>query len=156
MLQLLPVFENYDSSDTLTYNFNVNLRYALPIVFRIILPVYIILSGFILYSMLMYPGDYFDDYITGFFSYFYNNFQYGIYEIFIEIRSRGSVAYVLYVILYFYMVLVGSNLIPALFCSLIYQKMAEQDLVTFMENKLGMIVCPKCKQENYDRENYGF
>lgn len=54
------------------------------------------------------------------------------------------------------MVLVGSNLIPALFCSLIYQKMAEQDLVTFMENKLGMIVCPSCKQENYDRKKYGF
>jgi hypothetical protein len=79
MMQLLPALENYDSSNTFKYNFNVNLRYALPLVFRIIIPVYIILSGFILYSLMMYPGDYFDDYLTGFFSYFYNNFQYGIY-----------------------------------------------------------------------------
>jgi hypothetical protein len=79
MMQLLPIFEHTDSSETMPYNFNVNLRYALPIVLRIVVPVYIILNGFIFYSMLMYPGDYFDDYITAFFSYFYNNFQYGIY-----------------------------------------------------------------------------
>lgn len=79
VLQLLPIFENHDSSNTMQYNFNVNLRYAIPIVFRVLIPVYMIMNGFILYSMIMYPGDYFDDYITGFFSYFYNNFQYGIY-----------------------------------------------------------------------------
>jgi hypothetical protein len=106
------------------YNFNVNLRYALPIVLRIIVPVYIILNGFIFYSMLMYPGYYFDDYLTAFFSYFYNNFQYGIYEIFIEIKSRGNVAYLLYGILFFFFVLVGSNLVISLFCTLIYKKIA--------------------------------
>lgn len=99
--------------------------------------------------MLMYPGDYFDDFITGFFSYFYNNFQYGIYEIFIEIKSKGNVAYVLYGILYFYMVLVGSNLIPAFFCTLIYQKIAEQDIVCFLENKMEMVKCPCCLKESY-------
>ena len=124
ILQLLPIFENHDSSNTLTYNFNVNLRYAWPIVFKVIIPVYMTLSGFILYSMIKYPGDYFDDYITGLFSYFYNNFQYGIYEIFIEVGKSGDSAYLLYIILYFYMVMVGSNLIPALFCTLIYKKMA--------------------------------
>lgn len=109
---------------SMKYNFNVNLRYAIPIVFQVLIPVYMIMNGFILYSMIMYPGDYFDDYIKGFFSYFYNNFQYGIYEIFTEIKNSGNVAYVLYIILYFYMVLVGSNLIPALFCTLIFRKLA--------------------------------
>lgn len=103
----------------------------------------------------MYPGEYFDDYVTGFFSYFYNNFQYGIYEIFVEIRSRGNVAYLLYVILYFYMVLVGSNLIPAFFCTLILQKMAEQELLRYVESQLEFVACPKCKQECYQRDNYG-
>ena len=65
------------------YNFNTNLRYALPIVMRIFIPVVILLNGFIFYSMLMYPGEYFEDYATGFFSYVYQNFQVGTYEIFI-------------------------------------------------------------------------
>lgn len=47
------------------------------------------------------------------------------------------------------MVLVGSNLIPAFFCTLILQKMAEQDLVRYVESQLEFIVCPKCKQECY-------
>lgn len=82
VMQLLPILENYDSSNTLTYNFNVNLRYATPLALSVLIPVYIIVNGFILYSLIAYPGEYFDDYLTGFFSYFYNNFQYGIYEIF--------------------------------------------------------------------------
>lgn len=97
-----------------------------------LIPVYIVVNAFIFYSMIMYPGDYFDDYITSFFSYFYNNFQYGIYEIFTELKSKGNFAYFLYVVLYFYMVLVGGNLVPALFCILIYRKMAERELIRYV------------------------
>ena len=132
VMQLLPILENYDSSNTLTYNFNVNLRYATPLALSVLIPVYIIVNGFILYSLIAYPGEYFDDYLTGFFSYFYNNFQYGIYEIFTELKERGNFAYFLYVVLYFYMVLVGGNLVPALFCIMIYRKMAEKELLRFI------------------------
>ena len=126
MLQLLPIFENKTTSENFAYNFNINLRYTWPFILRIILPVYMILNGFILYSSVYYSSSYFDDYVSSFFSYFYNNYQYGIYEIFQEIRQGGRGAYVLYLILYYYMVMVGSNLIPALFCTFIYRKMAEK------------------------------
>ena len=154
VLQLLPIFETHDSSNTLTYNFNVNLRYAAPLVFSAFLQIYILVNGFIFYSMIMYPSDYFDDYITSFFSYFYNNYQYGIYEIFTELKGEGNFAYFLYIILYFYMVLVGSNLVPALFCTLIYRKIAERELLRFVELKLEQIVCPVCLQENYQKDTF--
>jgi hypothetical protein len=61
------------------YNFNTNLRYALPIVLRIFIPVVIMLNGFVFYSMIMYPGEYFEDYSMALFSYVYQNFQVGTY-----------------------------------------------------------------------------
>lgn len=33
--------------------------------------------------------------------------------------------------------------------------MAEQDLVRYVESQLEFVVCPKCKQECYQRDNYG-
>lgn len=78
--------------------------------------------------MLMYPGDYFDDYVKGFFSYFYQMFQVGTYEIFTELEAYGNFAYILYAILYFYVFQVGNSLIPALFVVLIEMKMTEKFL----------------------------
>jgi hypothetical protein len=34
------------------------------------------------------------------------------------------------------MVLVGSNLVPALFCTLIYRKIAEKQLIKYVEARL--------------------
>lgn len=81
-LQILPVFEQNDSIDANKYNFNTNLRYSIPIILRIFIPAATLLNGFIFYSLLMYPGEYFDDYSMSLFSYFYQNFQVGTYEIF--------------------------------------------------------------------------
>jgi len=61
------------------YNFNKNLRFSLPLILTIYLQLFIFLNGFIFYSMLMYPGEYFDDYFLGFFSYVYQMFQVGTY-----------------------------------------------------------------------------
>jgi hypothetical protein len=51
-------------------------------------------------------------------------------------------------------VLVGSNLVTALFCTLIYIKMAEKQLVKYVEARLGLMVCPKCHHENYEQKDY--
>ena len=55
-LQILPVFEQNDSTDANKYNFNTNLRYSIPIILRIFIPAATLLNGFIFYSLLMYPG----------------------------------------------------------------------------------------------------
>lgn len=82
-LQILPVFEFPErEKDNEMYNFNKNLRFSFPLIMSIFLQMFIFLNGFIFYSMLMYPGDYFDDYLKGFFSYVYQLFQVGTFEIF--------------------------------------------------------------------------
>jgi len=116
---------------------------------RIFIPVVIMLNGFIFYSMLMYPGDYFENYTMGLFSYVYQNFQVGTYEIFIELESRGNFAYLLYGVLYFYMVLVGSNLLPALFCTMIYIKIYQNDLKDHISKTMKAAICPKCNHQNF-------
>ncbi len=77
-LQLLPILEK-DAGQSSLYNFNSNLRFSIPIVLKIMLPMFIFLNGFVFYSLLLYPGKYFDDYMLGFFSYIYQNFQTGTY-----------------------------------------------------------------------------
>lgn len=132
------------------YNFNTNLRYAVPLVLRVFIPVVIFLNGFIFYSMLMYPGEYFEDYTMGFFSYVYQNFQVGTYEIFTELEEEGNFAYVLYGVLYFYMVLVGNNLFPALFCTMIFMKIYQNDLKDYLNRTIKTAICPKCLHQNIE------
>lgn len=82
-LQVLPIFEFPDREEEgELYNFNKNLRFSFPLILAIFFQILILLNGFIFYSMLMYPGEYFDDYLKGFFSYVYQLFQVGTFEIF--------------------------------------------------------------------------
>lgn len=97
---------------------------------------YMVLNGFIFYSILVYSGKFFDDYQKSFFAYFYNGFQYGILEVFEAIEGNGNGAFFLYISLHFWNVFVGSNLIPAFFCTLIYRKIAEKQLMSYVEAKL--------------------
>lgn len=126
------------------YNFNRNIRHAFPLVASILLQMYIFLNGFIFYSMLMYPGDYFDDYAKAILSYAYQLFQVGTYEIFNEIKNAGQVAYWLYVVLYFYVNFVGNSLIPGLFCALIQKKVVEKDITSYVAGLVKEAVCPSC------------
>ncbi len=98
--------------------------------------------------MLLYPGDYFDDYVLGFFSYFYQMFQVGSYEVFTEIEDYGNFAYMLYVILYFYAFLVGNSLIPALFVVLIKMKITERFLKEYVHTLVEGAACPNCQHQN--------
>jgi hypothetical protein len=84
--QILPIFEFPErEKESEKYNFNKNLRFSFPLIMTILFQLLIFLNGFILYSMLMYPGEYFDNYLLGFFSYIYQFFQVGTYEIFTEL-----------------------------------------------------------------------
>jgi hypothetical protein len=94
--------------------------------------------------MLVYPGDYFDNYLKGFFSYFYQIYQTGTYEIFIEIQDSGTFAYFLYMILYFYVFLVGNTLAPALLVVYVQMKITERDVQEFVLNEIRTCVCPDC------------
>lgn len=110
--------------------------------------IFIFLNGFIFYSMLMYPGDYFDDYLKGFFSYIYQLFQVGTYEIFTELESYGNFAYMLYALLYFYVFEVGNSLIPALFVVMIEMKVTEKFLKRHVTELIHDCACPKCFEKN--------
>jgi hypothetical protein len=70
----------------------------------------------------------FEDFRRAFFSYIYNNFQYATYEIFFQIKDYGWVAYVIYMALYFYMVLVAHSIIPSVFCALVQMRRSERNI----------------------------
>jgi hypothetical protein len=70
----------------------------------------------------------FEDFRRAFFSYIYNNFQYATYEIFFQIKDHGWVAYVIYMALYFYMVLVAHSIIPSVFCALVQMRRSERNI----------------------------
>lgn len=60
----------------------------------------------------------------------------------------------LYGILYFYMVLVGSNLLPALFCTMIFIKIYQNDLKDHIRKTIKTAICPNCKHQNiHDKED---
>lgn len=46
------------------------------------------------------------------------------------------------------MVLVGNNLFPALFCTMIYIKIYENDLKDHIKKSVNNAVCPKCNHQN--------
>lgn len=75
-------------------------------------------------------------------------FQVGSYEVFTEIEDYGNFAYMLYVILYFYVFLVGNALIPALFVLLIKMKITERFLKDYVNNLVQESACPKCLNKN--------
>ena len=48
------------------------------------------------------------------------------------------------------MVLVGSNLIPALFCTMIWIKIYQNDLKDYIGKTVKTAICPKCNHCNID------
>lgn len=83
-LQLLPLLEfpEKKEDDRTAFNFNKNLRFSLPLILKIWLPLLLVLNGFIYFSMLMYANSdsaYFGDYFLAFFDYIYQMFQVGTY-----------------------------------------------------------------------------
>lgn len=48
------------------------------------------------------------------------------------------------------MVLVGSNLIPALFCTMIWMKIYQNDLKDYIAKTVKTAICPKCNHCNID------
>ena len=148
-LQLLPVFEFPERErENEMYNFNKNLRHSFPLIMSIFLQMFIFLNGFIFYSMLMYPGDYFDDYLKGFFSYVYQLFQVGTFEIFTELEAYGNFAYMLYALLYFYVFELGNALVPALFVILIEMKITGEVLRRHVTELAHQSICPQCNEKN--------
>jgi hypothetical protein len=102
------------------------VRYSLPLILTVWLPLIIFLNGFIFYSMLMYANSdagYFSSYLYAFFDYMYQMFQVGTNEIFVDMQLYGRTAEVLYCVLYFYVFSMGTTLIPALFVTLIQMKL---------------------------------
>jgi len=64
------------------YNFNKNIRYSLPLILRIWLPLLLCLNGFVYFSMLIYANSdaaYFGDSFLALFDYMYQMFQVGTY-----------------------------------------------------------------------------
>lgn len=100
-LQLLPIFEfpkHHHKEESNYLNFNKNIRYSLPLIVRIWIPLLLCLNGFIYFAMLMYANSddgYFSDYFYAFFDFMYQMFQCGIYEIFTQMQLYGYLAEIL-------------------------------------------------------------
>jgi hypothetical protein len=48
------------------------------------------------------------------------------------------------------MVMVGSNLLPALFCTMIYIKIYQNDLKDHIAKTMKTAICPKCNHQNFE------
>lgn len=118
--------------------------FSVKLIGPILLSGWVLLNGFIFYSMLMYPGSYFDSYSLSFFSYVYQMFQCGIYENFTELKDHGYFALILYFLLFFYLFVVGNSLAPALFCILIQMKITEHNVQKYTHELVNHSHCPKC------------
>ena len=108
------------------YSFNKNVRFAMPLILKIWIPLLISLHGFVFLSMLVYAdsdASYFGDYFNAFFDYFYEIFQCGTYEIYTEMQQYGYIYDTLYTFLYFYVFMTGNSLFPAFFVTLIQLKL---------------------------------
>lgn len=153
-LQLLPLLEfpNKHEEDRDAFNFNKNIRYSLPLILKIWLPILIFLNSYVFFAMLMFSESdegYFSNYFYAFFDYFYQMYQCGIYEIFVEMQQYGYIADLFYFFLFFYVFMVANTLVTAFFVTLIQLKLNEKEIAAYTTNLMKSAACPNCHEENH-------
>lgn len=109
----------------------------------VILTSFFVITGFVLFSMVAFSGiDKFETPEFAYFNYAFNNFQYGIYENFIDIGKYGGFYQLLYFIFCFYMVWCTNNIVPSIICNTVINKNRLKYLNKFF--KEIRIPCPVC------------
>lgn len=118
---------------------------AIPIYLRLLLNILIIMSGFVFFNMLMYRTTRkFETVELSYFEFFFNYFQYGIYENFFALNRFGSAAHALYLLNLLVLLYVGNNILQSILANEVLKFSYLDSLNEMLETIDGD--CPACGQ----------
>lgn len=100
----------------------------------VIFTAFFVITGFVLFSMVKFSYIYkFEETELAYFTYVFNNFQYGIYENFMDIGRYGGFYQFLYFMFCFYMVWCTNNIVPSIICNTVINKNRLKYLTKFFK-----------------------
>lgn len=103
---------------------------ALPAYAIVIINLFIILTSFVLFSMVNYGISMkFENVKLAYYEYLFNYFQYGIYENFIALIPYGSMGIILYFVQVVILVSIGNNILMSVLASQLLKTSNENGLV---------------------------